>query len=592
MHRAAASILAVTAAIWILSACATESEGRATVSIEDLTVRSIRETIDAGDPVAAFQDLSALERSGRAIAEDQIEALYDSAGRALSELFSDAVDDGDYRRALALFRSAEVATAALDEDDWSIYRLLLSLSARERDEGNHLVALIYLARALVNAPAPGEHIRELLSYSEEQEYYSFSRFAVEELEARNAAEAAPDKPPVPSTEQLLDGMVTVWVNRGMRIEQGVGYPDRVIGSGFFIDNRGYIITNYHVVRSEVDPSYEGFSRLFIRPPGDDSTRIPAKVVGWDRVFDLALLKTELEPEFVFSPKVSSRQKSGDRIYAIGSPAGLMNTITSGIVSATGRRFLQMGDAMQVDVPINPGSSGGPLINENGELIGVVFAGIEQFEGINFAVPTRWLLYSLPRLYSGEEVTYAWLAASVHELNRGLDVTYIVPGSPAARAGMVPGDVITGLAGRKVDSIEKAQELILDYDPDTLIEVEWRREEKSLSGILALSVRPGLPLDVAIERDTYQSIIPTLFGMRLEKTRASILGDEFVVQRVYSGSIADEAGLSVYDPLTVQNWRVDSENRIAYLRVLVRKKKAGFLQRTMQMSAYLEIDSFL
>ena len=79
---------------------------------------------------------------------------------------------------------------------------------------------------------------------------------------------------------MIKGTVTVWVDRGLRIENGVGYADRVIGSGFFIDPRGYFITNYHVIQSEVDPKYEGYSRLYIKLPGDSDTRVPAKVIGW------------------------------------------------------------------------------------------------------------------------------------------------------------------------------------------------------------------------------------------------------------------------------------------------------------------------
>ena len=178
----------------------------------------------------------------------------------------------------------------------------------------------------------------------------------------------------PST--MLKGTVSILVNKGIRIEKGVGYPDRDIGSGFFIDKRGYVLTNYHVVQSEVNPEYEGFSRLYIRLPESENERIPAQVVGWDSVLDLALLKTQVEPDYVFPILSKSYCQPGDRIFAIGSPGGLSSTVTSGIVSASGRRFLQIGSSLQVDVPINPGNSGGPLLNEDGSLIGVVFAGIE------------------------------------------------------------------------------------------------------------------------------------------------------------------------------------------------------------------------
>ena len=136
--------------------------------------------------------------------------------------------------------------------------------------------------------------------------------------------------PQPATEleqvedrpvQMLSGTVTIWVNRGIRIRGGVGVPDRVIGSGFFIDPRGYLITNYHVVESEVDPAYEGYSRLFVKLPGRNDQRVPARVVGYDRIFDLALLKVEIDPQYVFSFSDVRRLRPGQTVFALGSPGG-------------------------------------------------------------------------------------------------------------------------------------------------------------------------------------------------------------------------------------------------------------------------------
>ena len=112
-------------------------------------------------------------------------------------------------------------------------------------------------------------------------------------------------PPRPDARAMLSGTVTIWVNRGIVIENGVGFPDRVIGSGFFVDPRGYLLTNHHVIASEVDPEYEGFSRLFVKLPGRPDERLPARVIGYDRVFDLALLKVEYDAPFVFSPPARS-----------------------------------------------------------------------------------------------------------------------------------------------------------------------------------------------------------------------------------------------------------------------------------------------
>jgi S1-C subfamily serine protease len=205
----------------------------------------------------------------------------------------------------------------------------------------------------------------------------------------------------------------------------------VIGSGFFVDRSGYLLTNYHVIASEVDPKYEGFSRLSVRLPGSPELRVPAKVVGWDPVFDLALLKVETVPEFWLSFSGRAAFAPGDRIYAIGSPVGLDSTVTSGIVSAAGRRFLELGDAVQVDVAVNPGNSGGPLLDERGELAGIVFAGMPQFQGLNFAVPSRWIVALLPGLYDGGETVHPWTGLAFHENPAPPELLYAFPGAPRA-----------------------------------------------------------------------------------------------------------------------------------------------------------------
>ena len=170
------------------------------------------------------------------------------------------------------------------------------------------------------------------------------------------------------------------VDRGIKGENALGYADRVIGSGFFIDDKGHFVTNYHVIESEVDTSYEGYSRVYVKLYKDSATRIPAKVIGYDKALDLALLKTEAIPPYVFSLGSSADLDVGDAIYAIGSPLGLENTITSGIVSAKDRYLFSIAQVMQIDAAVNSGNSGGPIIDKNGNVKAVVFAGIMEYEG--------------------------------------------------------------------------------------------------------------------------------------------------------------------------------------------------------------------
>ena len=113
----------------------------------------------------------------------------------------------------------------------------------------------------------------------------------------------------------ISGTVTIWVDKGIKVQNGMGFADRVIGSGFFISKDGYIVTNHHVIADVVNPKSEAFSRLFIKRAEDSDTRIPAKVIGYDPEIDLALIKTEVDAPYVFNLGSSADLDVGDKIYA-------------------------------------------------------------------------------------------------------------------------------------------------------------------------------------------------------------------------------------------------------------------------------------
>ncbi|MFW6209094.1 MAG: S1C family serine protease, partial [Spirochaetota bacterium] len=524
----------------------------------------------------------------------ELQRVRDSVQNGLQQEFQSAVSQNEYDTALRLYISAEQAgwSDLLDSDYAALKRSQVMYSL----ENENPVRALSMARQLDDFSVfSDENLQVMLNYAIQEEKYTTAGMIIRELRSRDLTPEGqlPEESADRFTqEQLIRGTVTIWVNRGMRIEDGVGLPDRVIGSGFYVDRRGYIITNYHVIRSQVDPKYEGYSRLFIRPSENPETKIPAKVVGYDRVFDIALLKVEKEPENVLSFSPAKEQKSGDRIYAIGSPAGLENSITSGIVSATDRRFLQMGNVVQVDVPINQGNSGGPLLDGSGNLIGVVFAGIEQFEGINFAIPVRWVMHIFPQLYTEGPVQHPFLGTSLYKTDEGLEVTYVLPGSPAERAGIQAGDVLEELAGTPLETLTGAHDAILQYAPETLVEVKWRRNETVKTGLVALTTRPEIPLKTAIEYDQPEDLFAAAFGMQVEKIQDNILGTRYLVKKVYRGSIADETGLSVNDPFSLQQWKYMEEQNVVLAQVRIKKRKAGFLETGVQLGAYVETNYFL
>jgi S1-C subfamily serine protease len=147
--------------------------------------------------------------------------------------------------------------------------------------------------------------------------------------------------------------------------------------------------------------------------------------------DLAVLKADVVPGYVFSVLDGVEPTVGSKVYAIGSPGGLEKTVTAGIVSAAGRRFLQIGDVVQIDAAVNHGNSGGPVVDEDGRLSGVVFAGIEQFEGLNFAVPSARLAAALPAMLRGGKAERPWLGLALSEERDEVQIVYVAPGTPAS-----------------------------------------------------------------------------------------------------------------------------------------------------------------
>ncbi len=384
-------------------------------------------------------------------------------------------------------------------------------------------------------------------------------------------------------EDFLEGTVTIWVDKGLRIEKGVGFPDRVIGSGFFIDKDGYILTNYHVIESEVDPEYQGHSKLFIKLSDDRGEKIPARVVGWDRHFDLALLKTEIEAPYVFSFSSSDKYSLGQNIMAIGSPGGLNNSITSGTVSAVNRPLMTMGEAVQIDVPINPGNSGGPLLNPQGEVKGVIFAGIEEFEGINFAIYGSYVKSLLPSLYEGGAVVHPWIGIGGYQEYNHLEALYTVPDSPAAAAGIEREAKILSVNGIEVKRNQDVRDILLGLQPGTIVSLKWELRGEERTSLLTLAERPDIPFAYAIENDDRDSLIPAFFGMVLERTRK----DQYQVRKVYTGSAADEASISANDVITLKKWLVNQEDGYVLIQFLFKGVKAGYLESAIQLGAGFE-----
>jgi len=396
-----------------------------------------------------------------------------------------------------------------------------------------------------------------------------------------------------TVSDMVKGVATVVIDRGMRIERGMGFADRILGSAFFVDASGLLITNYHVIASEVDPRYQGYSRMYIRMGDASSPRIPARVIGWDKALDLALIKTEMESEYVFSLVDRVIPRAGDTVLAIGSPVGLEKTVTSGIVSALGRRILQIGDVIQIDAAVNSGNSGGPVVDSEGRLVGIVFAGAEHYQGLNFAIPAETLAQALPAMIKGGKAQRPWLGITLCETFSGAEVIYTSPNTPAYRHHIGEGVILKSINGRTISSAQGGLIPAMQYElfpcgPGELVALETvDAGGNSRRRVMMTVARPDLPLLDAARVDRRDRIAAPLFGMILTPLPSNIFSSNFRVNRVVRGSISDSAGISEDDPITINRLRIFEDDGYAMLEISVKKRRMGYLETNMQLPAWLD-----
>lgn len=234
-----------------------------------------------------------------------------------------------------------------------------------------------------------------------------------------------------------------------------------LGSGFIISEDGYILTNEHVI--------EGATEISVTVTGYDK-ELEAKIVGADNNLDLALLKIDAGDDMPFLTLGNSDQiRVGNWVIAIGNPYGLDHTVTTGVISAKGRPInvenRHYENLLQTDASINPGNSGGPLLNLNGEVVGINTAISAEAQGIGFAIPTSTVVQVLEDLKNNVRKGRPWVGVQVRTLDRelasylgmnkaeGAVVAGVVAGSPADQAGLREWDVIVEFNGKKVSSAD-------------------------------------------------------------------------------------------------------------------------------------------
>ncbi len=283
---------------------------------------------------------------------------------------------------------------------------------------------------------------------------------------------------------------------GNRFQQTPQYQTG-IGTGFIISKDGYIITNQHVVN--------GATQITVKLAGN-KTSLPARLVGQDYELDLAVLKIDGNSYPTLPLGDSNKMRVGDFVVAIGEPYGLDHTVTTGVVSAKGRPITiqdrNYKNLIQTDAAINPGNSGGPLLNLSGQVIGINTAVNESAQGIGFAIPINTAKDVLQELMNGQKVIRPYIGISMSDVDesviqqlglpsgsQGVVILQVSAGSPAAKAGLRSGDLITQIAGKTITGSSQVQNMVEDSQVGDKLSVVVNRQGKSLTLTITLQAKP-------------------------------------------------------------------------------------------------------
>lgn len=350
-----------------------------------------------------------------------------------------------------------------------------------------------------------------------------------------------------------------------------------MGSGVLIDPEGYILTNEHVVRNA--------DEIKVTLLGEEGHTYTGRVIGKDPKTDLAVIKIAAGRTLPAAPLGNSHTvRVGDWVLAIGSPFGLSQTVTAGIISAERQSLVIEGreykDLLQTDAAINRGNSGGPLVNVRGEVIGInsaIYAPTGVFAGIGFAIPIDRAKEILGDLIHKGRVIRGWLGV---ELAKGLSpvmvkqfglpdergalVNSVQKGSPADRAGIRRGDVIRSFDGVLIKDIEHLQTLVSKTPPKKTVRIQLIRERKSIEVTLAIGERPEAVDETGrLQKEgksSQEEEIAAWWGIkvhamtdRLAEMYGVPAGESgVVIVELDAGSQAESAGLAVGDLIRSMN----------------------------------------
>jgi serine protease Do len=373
-------------------------------------------------------------------------------------------------------------------------------------------------------------------------------------------------------------------------QEGQPQAERSLGSGVIVDKRGYILTNNHVV--------DQATKIQVQLNGD-TTRYTAKLVGVDEPTDLAVIKIEAGKDLPIAKLGNSDGvQVGDWVLAIGSPFGLQATVTAGIISAKDRSGIgqQFQRFLQTDAAINPGNSGGPLVDLAGEVIGIntaIITGSRGYEGVGFALPSNTAINVYDQIIKQGRVTRGSIGVSFQEelstnaitlkslgAPYGVVIEGVEPGSPAEKAGLKGGDVITSVNGKPVKTGNDLVNPIAQAPIGSKVKLTYIRDRAQKEATAEVGDRTRVfPNTAGRLGDQPGETAPPEFGLHVEELtpdrghRVGMEGQKGVlVTEVEPASFADDLGFGRGDVISTINGETVSS--VADYRKAVAKLKHG------------------
>lgn len=372
-------------------------------------------------------------------------------------------------------------------------------------------------------------------------------------------------------------------------------PTRGAGSGFIVSSDGYILTNAHVVK--------GADEVVVKLT--DKRKFVAKVIGADARTDVAVIKITANNLPFVRLGDPMRLRVGEAVAAIGSPFGFENSVTAGIVSAKGRSLPSETYVpyIQTDVPINPGNSGGPLFNMRGEVIGInsqIYSRSGGYQGVSFAIPIDVAMEVVDQLKAGGKVSRGWLGVVIQEVSadladsfgldrpRGALVSQVQEDSPAARAGLLPSDVILSFNGKPVENSGDLPRMVGVAKPGSKIPLQVWRRGKTAELEVVLAELPSEEQLAGRGAKAYSRGGLALSELTPEQRRELKIDHGLLVEEV-TGDAA-RAGIRVGDVLlAVNNGKVATvEGFRKAMAAIPKGKSAAILVRRGEGSLYIPL----